>query len=256
MAAKAEAAAIETATSLLGEARGKTALDLARLPVAAEITETLSAIRSAIDGFQDVAPGESQSVTPQETLVVQPSERTVSANGRIDFFGIMVPAGRASEAEDVIAAARTAVAQNHKTNPYDHYRGKNAWFKSLFLAAFSHITAEAVAPLPSSGAVHRDEGAKPLAADEADPPSRPSVVAAGPVRGPRPGYFVRREAFTPDTPALVPSPAPPPMLQPTGNRLHAHGTTAQTIPEEVLQQSAAQQPPARGRQTFFRNRKV
>lgn len=248
-AARAEAMAMDTAIAALGEPHGRTVLELARMSVAAETSATLNAIRDSISGMlSDMKPS-----PPRPTAVAAVRDRDEHQpppddTGRIRLFGILVPAGRMAEAEEVIAVARTSVAQNRKANPYDHYRGKNSWCKSLFLAAFAQIMEEA-SSAPEAAALAPEEPALPAQPSVAAPVApRQSVAASGPVRGGRASY-------------AEPSPAPPPeattplRTQSSGQRLHAHGTTAQTIPEEVLQQSTT--PPAapsRGRPSFFRNR--
>lgn len=250
-ASKAEAIAVETAVAVLGEERGRTALELAKISVSGQTVETLQAISSLVSGMLSetgVAPGNGK-VPPAVPVAHRAAPQVIAdSSGRVEMFGILVPAARIAEADDVVATARTAVAQNRKANPYDHYRGKNSWVKSLFLAAFSQITSDAAA----SSVPTADEIEPTPSPAAAPPPSRQSVMASGPVRGVRQGLG---DPPPRDHPVARIEPTVPQHRTPQpAQRLHAHGTTAQTIPEEVLQQSATPRPAPQGRQSFFRKR--
>jgi len=250
-AAKAEAMAMDTAIAALGEPHGRTVVELARMSVASETSATLNAIRDSIAGMLSEVKTASSAPPAAAASVRDRAEHQSppDASGRIRLFGIMVPAGRMAEAEEVIAVARTSVAQNRKANPYDHYRGKNSWCKSLFLAAFAQ-TAEQT-PSASQAATPQSGERPALPPPSVAPLTAPrqSVAAAGPVRGGGASYPEPSPAPPPE------AQTPPPRTQPPGQRLHAHGTTAQTIPEEVLQQSKIPPvSPSRGRPSFFRNR--
>lgn len=251
-AANAEKMAMDTAVAALGEPHGRTVVELARMSVAGETLETLSAIAAAVSTMigNGVSEGSPAVVSPSLNDSVRARRDPppiTDASGRVEMFGIPVPAGRLSEAEEVVATARTAVAQNRKANPYDHYRGKNSWCKSLFLAAFSTISADVAIPAPPDTIL---EAVAPVPAPEQQ--TRPSVLAAGPVRGSRPLHAAApvrpADETIPDTPSAYPR------VQPQqGQRLHAHGATAQTISEEVLPQSSVPSTPrSPGRSTFFK----
>jgi hypothetical protein len=261
-AAKAEAAALETAVAALGESHARTVVDLARMPVAAEISRVLLAIRSAADamlaGTSPAIPT-SPAPAPSASAASDPVQRAVTvpqpdASGRIELYGISVPASRHEEAEEVVAAARTAVAQNRKANPYDHYRGKNSWCKSLFLAAFSNISTEASQRMQAEASVS-GESLAPAAAPHAEPspaperevqpvvPPRPSIAGSGPLRAAR------------QVPAEhAPQPAAPRNIAPSPSRLHAHGITAQTIEDPGKSREPPPQTAKPTTRSFFKQR--
>lgn len=56
-----------------------------------------------------------------------------------EFFGVEVPPSRIEEARDIVAEAISAVRKNSKNNIYASGRGKNAWRKHLFSAAWTHF---------------------------------------------------------------------------------------------------------------------
>lgn len=259
-AAKAENAALETAVAALGESHARTVVDLARMPVASEITRVLHAIRSATDSMLAGAAA-SVSAEREASTVVQHSEPLSrippapqpDASGRIEMYGILVPASRSEEASEVVAAARTAVAQNRKANPYDHYRGKNSWCKSLFLAAFAQISAESTQRLQADETSRRDDmvqsapRVEPDAASEMDTrpaaPQRPSIAGSGPLRAPR------------QVPAdQAPPTVPPRPAAPSAPRLHAHGITAQTIEDPGKSREPPPQAPKAPTRSFFKQR--
>ncbi len=82
---------------------------------------------------------------------ISSSENDVDDNADADaaeFFGVEVPPSRRDEARDIIDEAIAAVRKKSKTNIYASGRGKNAWRKHLFAAAWVHFanndaTAEA-----------------------------------------------------------------------------------------------------------------
>mgnify|MGYP001178167045 CR=1 FL=1 len=259
-ASRAEAAAMETAVAALGESHAKTVVDLARMPLAAETTRVLVAIRSAADNMLSATSGNSVEVAssliaPSTVAQEHPhpvaSSPQADASGKVIFYGIAVSSSRIAEAEEVVAAARTAVAQNRKANPYDHYRGKNSWCKSLFLAAFAQISSEIAAQRDPGGL--NDQNDTPGHQDVPDVapphavavPERPSIAAAGPVR----------------TSRLAP--VHPPQIAPisrpssgSSSRLHAQGITAQTIEDPVKfaeTSPQAKKPPVR---SFFNKQRV
>lgn len=85
-------------------------------------------------------------VTPEPRSTVKVSEpKKVTVNPRnniIDaaqYFGEKIPSDRVAEADDIISQASSYVSQGRKGNPYGSDRGKNAWRKSLFNAAYSHL---------------------------------------------------------------------------------------------------------------------
>jgi len=67
--------------------------------------------------------------------------RTESAH-KEQYFGENVPPARIAEADEIVAQASAYVAQGRKGNPYGSDRGKNAWRKALFTAAFNHIATK------------------------------------------------------------------------------------------------------------------
>lgn len=259
-AANAENAAMETAIAALGESHARTVVDLARMPVASEISRVLHAIRSAADAMLAGASASTSSELPapaalprQEPSVRMPTPLQPDASGRIDMFGISVPASRSEEAAEVVASARAAVAQNRKANPYDHYRGKNSWCKSLFLAAFARISAESShRHQTEEAATSPGTVALPPAEAEAAPerdvrtglPQRPSIAGSGPLRGSRP---IPSEQAAPPV-------KPPRAASPSASRLHAQGITAQTIEDPVM----SREPPPKTTKTpprsFFKQR--
>jgi hypothetical protein len=246
-AARAEEIAMETAIAALGEAHGRTVVELARMPVASEMQDMLRSIRDAAAGMLGEIAAPAPSATHHRTLAHPAAIPQTDASGKVEMFGIPVPASRLQEAEEVVAAAKTAVAQNRKANPYDHYRGKNSWCKSLFLAAFSRISTDQATDSPSSEASPDERASQRPQTPPAAPEVRPSIAASGPVRGA--GSLREDPAPRPASP-VQPPPRPPVVAQP---RQHAHGATAQTIPDEVLQRSATPTP-ARPTTRFFNHR--
>lgn len=77
-------------------------------------------------------------VSPKSPPEVKATVRTeISQNQQ--YFGENVPPARIAEADEIVAQASAYVAQGRKGNPFGSDRGKNAWRKSLFNAAFNHI---------------------------------------------------------------------------------------------------------------------
>jgi hypothetical protein len=259
-AANAENAAMETAVAALGESHARTVVDLARMPVAAEIARVLHAIRSAADAMLTGAAASVSAELPASPVVQHleppfrlPPAPQPDASGRIEMYGISVPSSRSEEASEVVASARTAVAQNRKANPYDHYRGKNSWCKSLFLAAFARISAESTQRLQTEEMSPRDDVAQPPSRVEPDSapemdtrpaaPQRPSIAGSGPLRATRP------------MPAdQVPPTMPPRTAAPSSSRLHAHGITAQTIEDPGKSREPPAQAPKAPTRSFFKQR--
>jgi hypothetical protein len=264
-ATKAEIAAMETAVAALGESHARTVVELARMSVSSETGRTARAIRAAADAFlgRSASHSPSTAMPGPVTSEMEPRQRTIpaphpDASGRISIYGISVPAGRVEEAEDVISAARIAVARNHKANRYENYRGKNSWCKSLFLAAFSVISDEEALriakELSDAAAPQVVAETVPAAPPPSEPPlTRPSIAGAGPVRAARPSISASaRPAVSPAVPPSRPADA-------LSSRRHAHGITAQTIDIETVSDPSSKRDPASppapaGRSSFFNKR--
>lgn len=262
-ATKAEAAAMETAVAALGESHARTVVDLARMPISAETTRTVRAIRAAADAFLggSSAPASAVAASGHVTADREPRQRIIpeqqpDSSGRISIYGISVPASRVEEAEDVVSAARTAAGRNHKANPYENYRGKNSWCKSLFLAAFAVISEEEALRAAQEAEAAAEEQSVPEVVpvsqpSEPPPVTRASIAGAGPVRGARSAASALLRRPTP-----VPTPVPPSRpADASPTRQHAHGITAQTIEtisDPSLQRDPNSPPKTTGR--FFKPR--
>jgi hypothetical protein len=86
--------------------------------------------------------------------VVEPKKASTSQSEKpVDvsrYFGEKVPSDRVSEADDIVAQADSFVAQGRKGNPYGSDRGKNAWRKSLFNAAYNHLALKQETHVPEN----------------------------------------------------------------------------------------------------------
>lgn len=297
-AQRADATATETAVNGLGAAYAKTVMDLARMTAAPARLETLLAIRSLVDTLiaveQDI-PAQTAITHPSATVSVPSTDRSehverplsrrvlagpqVSDTVRIDMFGISVLASRKDEADMVIADARSALAQNKKTNPYESYRGKNSWLKTLYVAAYTHLASIAATVVDPPQV---DDAAKANAARNFDfaeedfiepsvvavathiPPaqalsdvtsgdtasaqlSRPSLAKSGPLRSGSKPQSVQEPGSRAAAPAEVTH----------KGRMHGLGAAVQTIDMSETSdavKAASRTSPASPRQPFFRKR--
>lgn len=150
-----EAAARASAVEVLGEELGEAALRMAALTVAAlpvapqaapavlEQTQSPAAVVSAFTppvAVSHPVPAPSAAAAPSEE-VVQP--KTSEAPAKIELYGIDVPPSRMQEAAEITAQASAMFSQGRKTNPYASDRGKNAWRKALYKAAWDSLASEA-----------------------------------------------------------------------------------------------------------------
>lgn len=298
-AAKADATAEETAIIGLGEKFARTVMDLAKSTAAPARLDNLLAIRALADRLiaqeqgvtQSIALAEDEIVSPDPSVQSQvdeapmtvsrriPAGPKASPSVRVDLFGISVLASRKDEADQVIADARASVAQNKKANPYESYRGKNSWCKSLFIAAYTHLSSMADAeqteeepqtePAPPRPARSfdldddSDDAAAPSPALEpviapsvdvvetavsASPAPRQSISRSGPLRS--------ATRYPPqDGETTIPAAPQPSEHTPLG-RVHGLGVAVQTMDLSDSAQAEASKPPSStSRQTFFKRKR-
>ncbi|WP_315923064.1 hypothetical protein [Mesorhizobium sp. SP-1A] len=96
-----------------------------------------SAPTAAITEIGVTRTGTSHKTAPE----IKTPLRTESTH-KEQYFGENVPPARIAEADEIVAQASSYVAQGRKGNPYGSDRGKNAWRKALFTAAFNHIATK------------------------------------------------------------------------------------------------------------------
>lgn len=65
-------------------------------------------------------------------------------DNRDKYFGANVPSSRVLEAEEILVQVASYVSQGRKGNPFANDRGKNAWRKALFNAAYVSMVANGV----------------------------------------------------------------------------------------------------------------
>lgn len=146
-----EAAAIEENTraytiELMGPQNGLIAFEMARWSMAeinsaseiqfrANVTASTSAPASAPVSATPAAPV----VKPKSVAVTLEKSDTRASSDK--YFGENVPQSRISEADDILSQAAAYVSQGRKGNPFGSDRGKNAWRKSLFNAAYGHYAS-------------------------------------------------------------------------------------------------------------------
>ena len=250
-AAAAEDAIYRTAVDAVGPDRASTVVDLVRLPVAAGIADTLSAMRRVLEGMpggRSVASGivsepEARPFTAVYASAVQPRPE------KTEICGIEIPAGRKADAEEVVTAARSAAAQNRKTNPFEHHRGKNSWKKALFVAALGQAAAEEPEALETAAVQTPSTPASaPIPLPEASPGQDPIRDRAD--DAPR----LTASAQTGQAGQLRGSPSSVPPVSgtvtPASGRPHGHGVAVQKISEDQVKDVVA--VPPRQRNPFFK----
>ncbi|WP_327210739.1 hypothetical protein [Rhizobium leguminosarum] len=264
------AAEISTAQDALGPAYAATVVELARVTTAERTTELLVAIRDLAGRLLGGAPSPMaappaateavQPVREQAPAVVEPQalsrQRVFTppqprASTRDELYGVPFPSSRREEAEDVVVQARKALAQGHKTNPFESYRGKNQWCKKLFDMAFAALSSGETEETVSEPAVVAERPATPpvAAVPERDPApapppvpsSRSSVSMSGPARG-------VRNRFGPPVP---PAPATTGSIprDPSSGRRFGMGVVTQTIDPE------GGEPSAPTRESFYKRKR-
>lgn len=258
---------ISTAQDALGPAYAATVVELARVSTAERTGELLRSIRdlaSALLGEEPVAalPGrEAAAQAAPQVPEPAPVRQRVFApppqqgSSRSEMYGVQFPASRREEAEDVVAQVRKAIAQGHKSNPFDSYRGKNQWCKKLFDMAYATLStaggehasgADEDAP-PSAPAPVQTAPAAPTPAAAGDPPSTPqaapqraSLTMSGPARGIR-NRFGPPATPTPQTGSVL--------RDPSSGRRFGNGVVTQTIDTDIAG------APAPTRESFYKRKK-
>lgn len=144
-----EKSARSIAISHLGDEKGDLAyqLALATIPsdpdlinssVLDEYRRTLSS--KTVSPSPATSPVEEGATRDRETEGPRPAEKKAAvpkAARNSTLFGVQVPLARQEEAEAVVMQAKDAArAGGGKKNPYQGDRGKNAWRKKLFNAAY------------------------------------------------------------------------------------------------------------------------
>jgi hypothetical protein len=272
------AAEISTAQDALGPAYAATVVELARVTTAERTTELLVAIRDLAERLLGGAPS-TLSAPPAEALAVQPVREQTPAvvephpvprqrvfappqqrgSSRDELYGVPFPASRREEADDVVVQARKALAQGHKTNPFESYRGKNQWCKKLFDMAFAALSAgaeesvsdHAVVPerdvaaerpaAPVASAIAERNPVPPAPAPVPAPVARSSVAMSGPARG------VRNRFGPPMPPAPATTGSIP--RDPSSGRRFGMGVVTQTIDPE------GGEPSAPTRESFYKRKR-
>lgn len=265
------AAEISTAQDALGPAYAMTVVELARVTTAARTTELLVAIRDLADRLLGAPPASSTPAAVQQSVthgvaapVAQTEEPQVSSRQRVfmppqpkaaeraELFGVPFPASRREEADDVVAQVRRALAQGHKTNPFESYRGKNQWCKKLFEMAYAALSADPASDVDATSESPDHDAATPP--PPAPAPDREVVPAAAPVGATRSSVAMSAPARGSRQRFIPPSPPPPSTAgsvprDPASGRRFGMGVVTQTLDPEVIDSSA----PAR--QSFYKRKR-
>lgn len=146
-AASIEATVQEYAISVMGPDKGLIAFEMAKWSLSGDVGEisipqsSPQKIDVPVEPMKSAEPV-SASVKTVATKAV-PSVTPLSSRplDKDKYFGENVPPARTAEADEIVAQATSYVAQGRKGNPYGSDRGKNAWRKSLFNSAYSHLSA-------------------------------------------------------------------------------------------------------------------
>jgi hypothetical protein len=259
------AAEISTAQDALGPAYAGTVVELARVTTAERTTELLIALRDLASRLlggdpSPVAPAADQEVVhpirEQVPAIVEPQalsrQRVFSppqprASSRDELYGVPFPVSRREEAEDVVVQVRKAIAQGHKTNPFESYRGKNQWCKKLFDMAFVALSSGSQEEDTSNPDVETATTPSAATALEREPPSVPaptsrsSVAMSGPARG------VRNRFGPPVPPAPTTTGSIP--RDPSSGRRFGMGVVTQTIDPE------GGEPSVPARESFYKRKR-
>lgn len=254
---------IATAEDAMGPSLAKTVVELARVTTADRTREVLEAIREAVERLLSAAPATSEQVPPASAAndapshvvpapsPAQPRQRVfapppAAPSARGEMFGVQFPSSRREEAEDVVSQARAAVAQGHKTNPFESYRGKNQWCKKLFDTAYAALVA---------GADHEANS------DPVDPVSIPKRASEEPrpQLPPEPPQAAQRSAVALSGPARggpyrFGPPATPPhsgvgTTRPSPGRRFGMGVVTQTIDPDGAE------PAPQARESFYKRKR-
>jgi len=192
-----EAGALARAVDSLGEDLGRAAVGMAawtvtgKLPEAAQPLPTMGeeapapyapAPASGPDQtpVAPAAPAPACDTQQAENLAPAPAASGSQVTSRTSLHGVDVPPSRIQEAEEIVAQASSLFAQGHKSNPYGSDRGKNAWRKLLFKAAWDHLAASR----PAGDVVAAKTSGSPAARLAEEPPRQLPAAVAPPPAGP------------------------------------------------------------------------
>lgn len=148
----------------LGPERGLLAFEMAQWSISAlsgtDIPQDKHVIKELVDtsnpknsqqkygaGKENNTPSPSINVVESKKVSSRPSVKQLDVSR---YFGEKVPLDRVSEADDIVSQAASFVAQGRKGNPYGSDRGKNAWRKSLFNAAYNHLALNQETHVPET----------------------------------------------------------------------------------------------------------
>lgn len=146
-AASIEAAVQEYAISVMGPDKGLIAFEMAKWSLngdGGEISIPQSSPQKIDVPVEPIKSPEPVSAPVKTVATRAVSNVTTLSSRSLDkdkYFGENVPSARTAEADEIVAQATSYVAQGRKGNPYGSDRGKNAWRKSLFNSAYSHLSA-------------------------------------------------------------------------------------------------------------------
>jgi hypothetical protein len=154
---------------------------------------------------EDESDGDDETAARGAPLAADPS--------RLVLYDVEIKRSKLAEANEVVAQAVNAAAQNKKSNPYSGDRGRNAWRNLLFIAALAHhagsaktqrVESDDLIAVPHFTATVVAEVAEPVSAQAAvsgqDIPNAAAVVAPRAVaEAPAPAEEVVGEAVSPVT---------------------------------------------------------
>lgn len=158
---------------LLGLVNGSAAYDIAMWSLnnedRSDVTYTGEQLERSTPATEKPSEQSSQAPSTGRTKQVQQvSEVASNKVSKIDdvskntLYGIVIPAPRMAEAEEIVIQAKSFNSQGRKTNPFANDRGKNAWRKSLFNAVWTSFEGSNVIDAVNEGGdlmplVHNDE---------------------------------------------------------------------------------------------------
>ena len=146
-AASIEAAVQEYAISVMGPDKGFIAFEMAKWSLSGDVGEisipqsSPQKIDVPVEPMKSAEPVSAPVKTAATKAVPSVTPLSSRPLDRDKYFGENVPPARTAEADEIVAQATSYVAQGRKGNPYGSDRGKNAWRKSLFNSAYSHLSA-------------------------------------------------------------------------------------------------------------------
>jgi len=156
---RAEADAIEAearsrAVEALGNDLGAAAMDMARLTASTRAAgqqgdagqtkgpaiQPEAVSEAAAEPSMPLAGSDGTAAVHRQAAVPERGDSpTAASTDSPDLCGVDVPPSRMQEAEEIVSQAESLFQQGRKSNPYASDRGKNAWRKALFRAAWEKL---------------------------------------------------------------------------------------------------------------------